>query len=328
MARQASHSGAEMNAGAKTPNIKPETRPDRSKRNTRAFCGLFMLIGAVAIGCGAWTLLRSLRCQHWPTTEGVIEEAEMEQHETADTEQQSSSFTYSANVSYSYQVAGIHYEGTRLAIGAMSASSNYARGILDRYPVGKKVSVHYAPDNPELAVLETGIHGGTWIALGVGTLFVLFGWMILQWPSSANRAGQTTSATQSNVGLQQPPMLMGVIFMLMGSFVFFMEPADGNPHWILYAVGGFFVVAGLFVLALHLQNKLYSKILMWAFLLTFLVIFHWVSFGPGERIGTTTTPFSQYSGVNVRTPFAVFTVLLDMALLAGGVRWLLKGREN
>jgi hypothetical protein len=82
------------------------------------------------------------------------------------------------------------------------------------------------------------------------------------------------------------------------------------------------------VLALHLQDKLYSRILMWAFVLIFLVIFHWVSFGPGERIGTATTPFSQHSGVSVKTPFAAFTVFLDIAILAGGVRWLLKGRRN
>jgi len=314
-----------MNAGAKAPNIKPETRPDRSKRDTRAFCGLFMVIGVIAIGCGAWTFLRSLRCEHWPTTEGVVEAAEIGVQSGSDSD---SGDTYSANVSYNYQVAGIRYEGTRLAFGAMSASSDYAQGILSRYPVGKKVLVHYAPDHPELAVLETGIHGGTWIGLGVGTVFVLFGWMFLQVSSAANRAEQTTPAAQSDVGLQQPPALMGVIFMLMGSFVFFMEPSSGTPRWVVYAAGGLFVLTGLFLLAYRLQNKVYSKILIWAAVLTFLVIFHWVSFGPGERIGTATTPFSNHSGVSVKTPFAVFTVLLDMALLAGGVRWLLKGRES
>jgi len=128
-----------MNAGVNTPNIKPETRPQPSNRGTRMFCGLFILIGAVAIGCGAWTLLRSLRCQHWPTTEGLIEAAEMGVQSGSDS---GSDDTYSANVSYDYQVAGIHYKGTRLAFGAMSASSDYAQGILDRYPVGNKVPVY------------------------------------------------------------------------------------------------------------------------------------------------------------------------------------------
>jgi hypothetical protein len=307
----------------KTPQLENEPKRRASNRGTRAFLGLFILVGVAALGCGAWTLLQSLRCERWPTAEGMIETAEMRRESGSH-----GSHTYSANISYNYQVAGIRYDGTRLAFGAMSASSEYAQGILKRYPVGKKVPVHYASDNPELAVLETGIHGGTWICFGVGTVFVLAGWMFMQQSSSANRAGQTAQTTQTNVGQQQPPVLMGVIFMLMGSFVFFMEPSAGTPRWILYAVGGFFVLMGVFLLALHLQNKLYSKILMWAGLLTFLVIFHWVSFGTGERIGTTTSPFSQHIGVSVRTPFAVFTVLLDMAILAFGGRRLIKGRKD
>ena len=236
--------------------------------------------------------------------------------------------TYSAEITYEYHMADVHYESARLAFGTMSASAGYARGILNRYPVGKKVLVHYDPGNPELAVLETGVHGGAWIALGVGTVFVLAGWMFLQLSSPANRAGQTAPTAPANAGLQQPPLLMGVIFVLMGSFAFFMEPLGGTPRWIVYAAGGFFVLTGLFLLALHLQNKVYSKILMWAAMLIFIGILHWVSFGSGERIGTTTTPFSQHRGVNVRTPFAAFTVLLDVVILAAGVRWLMRGRES
>ena len=70
----------------------------------------------------------------------------------------------------------------------MSSSSEYAQGILNRYPVGKKVSVHYSPGDPSEAVLETGIHGGAWICLGVGTAFGLFGIMFLQIQRAAARA--------------------------------------------------------------------------------------------------------------------------------------------
>jgi hypothetical protein len=305
----------------KTPSIKLAKVRQPSNRGTRMFLWLFIVIGVVAIGCGAWTLLRSIRCARWPTVEAVIESAEMGRHPG-----NHGGDTYSANISYNYQVAGIQYEGTRLAFGEMTTSPEYAQGILKRYPVGKKVPVHYDPANPELAVLETGLHGGTGIAFAVGTVFVLAGWMFLKVFSSAHAAQPASQATQSDVGLQQPPILMGVIFMLMGTFTCFMQPSDGTPSWIGYAASAFFVLIGLFLLALHLQNKVYSKILMWAGVLTFLVIFHWVSFGPGERIGTATTPFSQHSGVNVRTPFAAFTVLLDVTILAVGVRRLIKGR--
>ena len=125
--------------------------PSPSNRSIRIFLGLFILIGVGALGGGVWTLIRSLRCEHWPTTEGVIEQAELKYHSS-----DHGSGSYSASITYDYQVAGVHYPGTRLAFGEMSSSSGYAQGILDRFPVGKKVRVYYSPDVPQLAVLETG----------------------------------------------------------------------------------------------------------------------------------------------------------------------------
>ena len=92
--------------------------------------------------------------------------------------------------------------------------------------------------------------------------------------------------------------------------------------------GGIFILVGLLLLASRLKNKTYSKILGAAALLMFLAIFHWVSFAPGERIGTTTTPFSQTSGVNVKPYFAAATVVMDLVLLAVFARWLVKGRKG
>ena len=294
--------------------------PSPSNRSIRIFLGLFILIGVGALGGGVWTLIRSLRCEHWPTTEGVIEQAELKYHSS-----DHGSGSYSASITYDYQVAGVHYPGTRLAFGEMSSSSGYPQGILDRFPVGKKVRVYYSPDVPQLAVLETGIHGGTWVCFGVGTLFVLAGIMFLQIFEKASVAGQIP---QTRVVLQQPPVLMGVIFMLMGSFVFFAPPSSGTPRWIVYAAGGTFVVAGLFLLANRLANKRYAEVLKWALVLGFMAIFHWVSFGAGERIGTATTPFSQRNGVNVKSYFAAFTILIDLVLLTALVRRLAQGRKD
>jgi len=154
-----------------------------SSRGTQLFCSLFVVIGLVAVGIGIWTLVKSIRSEHWPVTDGIIQSAEMKSHEGS-----KGGVTYSADVTYTYQVAGESYTGDKVSIGQMSSSSEYARGILDRYPVGKKVSVHYPPGDPADAVLETGIHGGTWICLGVGTMFTLFGIMFLQIQRAAAKA--------------------------------------------------------------------------------------------------------------------------------------------
>jgi hypothetical protein len=51
-----------------------------------------------------------------------------------------------------------------------------------------------------------------------------------------------------------------------------------------------------------------------------------VSFGPGARLGTVTTPVSVHGG-NVKTPFALFTVFLDLLVLFAVVCWW-KQRRN
>jgi Protein of unknown function (DUF3592) len=284
------------------------------------FLGLFIVIGAVAFAVGVWNLVRSIRCESWPTAEGTVDRAEMTYHSSKH------GGTYSADISYHYQAAGAYYSGKRLAFGSMSSSSSYARGILARYPVGAKVQVHYSPDDPELAVLETGIHGGTWICLGVGTVFMLAGIMFLQIVRKALSESQYTYAPANTV--QNPPALMGVIFVVMGSLVFFMTPSAGASRWVVYDAGGMFVLAGLCLLASRLQNKLPAKMFGAAAGLAFLAVFHWVAFGPGERTGTVSTPFFVTHGVNVKTVFAIATVLMDIIIMAVLARRLLKGSKN
>ena len=298
-----------------------------SKRGTQLFCSLFVVIGLVAAGIGIWTLAKSIRSEQWPVTNGIIQSAEMKSHSG-----DHGGTTYSANVTYTFQVAGTNYPGDCVSIGQMSSSLEYAGAILNRYPVGKKVSVHYRPDDPSDAVLETGIHGGTWICLGVGTAFTLFGIMFLQISRAAAQAQMPGAAGSSSVTVQpdgsvsmnQPPVLMGVIFLLVGIGLCFVPPDSGKPGWLMYAVGGVFASGGVMLLLMRLENKVYSKVATLLMLLAFLAVFHWISFGAGDRNGTVSTPFSMASGVNVRTPFAIFTVLLDVLLAAGWLHALLK----
>ncbi len=294
------------------------------------FCSLFILIGLVTVGIGIRICAKSLRSEHWPVTEGIVQTAEMKEHSGAD-----SGSTYSAEVTYRYQVAGTTYTGDKISIGAMSASAGYAQGILRRYAVGQKVSVHYSPGDPAEAVLETGIHGGTWICLGVGTAFTLFGILFLQVQRTAARASMPGASMSSvrvqpdgSVTMDKPPVLMGVIFLLAGTGLCFLPPDNDKPHWLMYAVGAVFFCGGLMLLLYRLENKLYGKLASFAFLVPFLAVFHWVAFGAGECNGSMTTPFSVTHLVNVRTPFAIFTILVDLAIVAGFIHWLIKRRKG
>jgi len=298
-----------------------------SSRGAQLFCSLFVVVGLVVLGIGIWTFAKSIRSEHWPVTDGIIQSAAMKSHQGS-----KGGTTYSAEVTYTYQVAGTSYTGGKVSIGQMSSSLEYARGILNRYPVGKKVSVHYAPGDPSDAVLETGIHGGTWICLGVGTAFTLFGIMFLQITRAAARAQMPGAPESSSVTvlpdgrmtMTKPPVLMCVIFLLLGIGLSFVPPESGKPGWLMYAVGAVFFCGGVMLLLMRLENKIYSKIAMAPVLLALLTVFHWVAFGPGERIGTVSTPFSVIHGADVRTPFAIFTILMDLVIVAGLIHWLLK----
>jgi hypothetical protein len=302
-----------------------------SNRGTQMFCWLFIVIGLAAAGIGLWMILQSWRSEHWPVVAGVVQSAEMKSQDS-----DNGGTTYSAAVTYTYQVGGVSYTGEKVSIGSMSASSAYAQGILQRYPAGQKVSVHYAPGDPSEAVLETGFHGGTWICLAVGTAFTLFGIMFLQVQRAAAKAQRPGAPASSSVRVQpdgsitmdKPPVLMGVIFLLVGTGLCFVPPDSGKPGWLMYAVGAVFFCGGVMLLLMRLENKVYSKIATYVFLVPFLAIFHWVSFGAGERLGTATTPFSVSHYVNVRTPFAIFTVLIDLAIVAGVIHWLFKRRKD
>jgi hypothetical protein len=303
-----------------------------SNRGTQLFALLFAIIGLGAVAVGISMMIKSVRSEHWPVTEGVIQSSEMKSH-TND----KGSTTYSAAVTYTYKVDKIGYIGERISIGqSSSSSSEKAQGILSRYPVGTKVSAHYSPDDPSESVLETGIHGGTWAIIGIGTFFTLIGTMFLQIQRAAAKA-QMPGATQSSsvkvlpdgsMTMNKPPVLMGVIFILMGSFIPFGEPGEGVPYWGGYVAAGIFISAGIALLLARLENKTYAKIFGALAGVLLMAVFNWVSFAPGERIGSSSTPFGTHTGVNVKTGFAVITSIFDLALLAFVVQWLLKRRKN
>jgi hypothetical protein len=221
--------------------------------STKPLCILFIVIGLVVVAVGIRLLARSLGAELWPVTNGMVRSARM------NSQSGHHSRTYSAEITYGYQVAGIKYEGDKVAIGQMSADTGYASGILDRYPVGKEVSVHYSPGDPADAVLEPGIHGGTWICLGVGTAFTLFGFLFLQIQRAALR-GQLPGGR----GMDQPPVLMGVILLLAGIGLAWVPPGSGKPGWLMYAVGAVFFCGGIMLLLYRLENKTYSQLASFA----------------------------------------------------------------
>jgi len=68
--------------------------------------------------------------------------------------------TTAPKITYSYQVHNKTYVGDRFRYGQTSSSDGNARRIVDQFPIGRRVTVHYSPDDPSDAVLHAGLDGG------------------------------------------------------------------------------------------------------------------------------------------------------------------------
>ena len=75
-------------------------------------------------------------------------------------DQSSDSSTYHAEILYSFTVDGEPRSGNRIAFGDYGSSNpSHAQEIVNRYPVGKAVRVSYLPGQPDVCLLEPGLHG-------------------------------------------------------------------------------------------------------------------------------------------------------------------------
>src|SRR5581483_3366011 len=280
-------------------------QPNQSKTPTglKALFWLFIGLGTILICNGTNLAFQSIRCIDLPTTEGTIRSSHVGWQRS-----NRGGTTHSAEVSYDYSVAGSRYTGTKVAIGAMSASSARAHSVVDHYPTGAKVPVHYSPNDPAASVLETGIHGGTGICFGVGSIFALVGIMFLQlmkWQPDSNQTAPANERTD-DTRIRAPQILMAVIIFLFGASPIIMAQTDPNHAIIMYSFGGVFCVVGLYVLTYRPGEIRLQRFFSIAISVLMLGVFNWIVFGSGD--------VDLFSGVIVG--------VLDFMFLAVAVRWL------
>jgi len=125
----------------------------------------------------AW---RACNSKYWPTTTGTV-------------------IAFYGKPDYQYSVAGKSHVSSYVSCNELfnhglwvDNSSKYAV----RYPLNSKVTVHYSPSRPTLAVLDTKFDSTVWIAVvvlvavaGLCAAGFIFGWRLrfrprLRWPSA------------------------------------------------------------------------------------------------------------------------------------------------
>lgn len=150
----------------------------------------FLIFFAVGGGLGywGWTILQDARASAtWPNTPGQVVSSDV-RHST-DSEGGDS---YSPEVTYQYSVNDQSYQADRIKFGENSYNSNRrAQEEVDRYPVGRTVDVYYDPAEPEKAVLEPGVSGGSYIVISIGAVFMLISLIMAPFMLYSNLRGRS-----------------------------------------------------------------------------------------------------------------------------------------
>jgi hypothetical protein len=121
--------------------------------------------GVCLVVFGGYLRILSLRSRGWPVTSGVITDSHWRTPVAGGREEK-----VRADIRYRYTVGGQIYRGDVISYGEMLFASDADR--LQRYPQGATVEVHYDPQDPGLAVLESGAGKapGLFILAGLGAL--------------------------------------------------------------------------------------------------------------------------------------------------------------
>jgi hypothetical protein len=132
---------------------------ERLRRRLQEVSGLawvaygLLLFGLVGLGVNGFRAVQGLMSRTWPTAGGVITQSQIST--TADRD---GDLHYRVEVAYAYTVDDVTYAGDRVSYGGVFLNfremSAAAEG-LSAYPRGRQVVVHYAPRNPQRAVLST-----------------------------------------------------------------------------------------------------------------------------------------------------------------------------
>jgi hypothetical protein len=123
--------------------------------------GLLVFISVILVLICLRRWLQALSARGWPVVQGVITASSVYSYEDEGT------MYHSPAITYQYRVDGQLYESDQFAFGSKHHSVQDERGrreaqaVIEQYPVGKQVQVHYQRRDPAEAVLEVRTAGVT-----------------------------------------------------------------------------------------------------------------------------------------------------------------------
>jgi hypothetical protein len=166
---------------------------------TRVFPAPFIVIGAVTFFFGVRGLHRAWESAEWPVADGMIKNSAVEYKSSDD-----GGGTYFAEVFYQFAVDGKTHSGNKVAFGDYGSNKpSHAQKIVNRYPIGLRLQVHYRPSDPDVCVLEPGVKGQTWFLPGFGLIFfaagVLMAVFMKRLPAAKGTGEQTAETADKRI---------------------------------------------------------------------------------------------------------------------------------
>ena len=129
------------------------------------------LVGTAALGAGGWQSQRMLVCRGWPTAEGIVRVSEI-----VPGPMREGSLKFRYHIVYDYTVQGRSFQSERISFSRGSGGADRSpQQLAAAYLPGSRVTVHYHPSKPGLAVLETGLSWQGFSRLTVGLVLACLG---------------------------------------------------------------------------------------------------------------------------------------------------------
>lgn len=127
------------------------------------FAAVFVSLSVFLIVRGRGTRRMGAQSVTWPVAEGRILEVSVRIEKRNDGGGNGIMEVYVPQARYAYNVAGKQYEGTLIRPGIAQFGYGVravAQAHVDLYKASATVPVHYDPNDPSIAVLETSEYGG------------------------------------------------------------------------------------------------------------------------------------------------------------------------
>jgi hypothetical protein len=166
---------------------------------SRVFPLPFVIMGAVMLYTGGKEIYLARESMTWPSVDGTILNSTVEYDPDY-----GESPSYKTGILYSFMVNEHARMGRKVTFGDTSPNYCDVQTVVNRYPTGAVVKVHYRANDPDTCILEPGLeHGHFWARPGYGLfLFVPMSLLAVYWPKlirQKERHRQSNNAIQSDV---------------------------------------------------------------------------------------------------------------------------------